>query len=156
MIKIIPYNNTHQNGINKMMHDIALEFDENIFSKPTNVTPIIPDTYWVAIIDDEIIGTAGVLRVENNFAVLKNMMLKKERRGKAIGISKALLETVINWCENNQISKIYLGTMTQFKAAQLFYSNNGFKRISKHNLPEKFSNNPLDDVFFVKDITTFI
>lgn len=156
MIKIVPYKSTHQNGIDCMMTGIALEFDEDISPTPKNVTPIIPDMYWVAIIGDEIIGTAGVLSIGNNFAVLKNMMLKKEHRGKTIGISKTLLETVINWCENNQISKIYLGTMTQFKAAQLFYINNGFKRISKHNLPENFANNPLDDVFFVKNITTFI
>jgi N-acetylglutamate synthase-like GNAT family acetyltransferase len=156
MINIVPYKSTHQNGINRMMHEIALEFDEHIFSKPTNEAPIIPDTYWVAIIDNEIIGTAGVLSIENNFAILKNMMLKKERRGKSLGISKALLETVINWCENNQISKIYLGTMTQFKAAQSFYITNGFKRISKDRLPENFLNNPLDTIFYVKDITTFI
>lgn len=49
------------------------------------------------------------------------MMLKKEFRGKEFGISKILLETVIKWCEENRISKLYLGTMKQFKTAQSFY-----------------------------------
>ena len=80
------------------------------------------------------------------------MMLKKEYRGKSLGVSKSLLETAINWCKDNHIPKIYLGTMTQFKAAQLFYSNNGFVRISEEQLPKSFLNNPLDTVFFVREL----
>ena len=80
------------------------------------------------------------------------MMLKKEWRSKSLGVSKALLETAIEWCEAHKISKIYLGTMTQFTAAQSFYINNGFIEISEHDLPSDFLTNPLDTVFFCKEI----
>ncbi|MEM5564647.1 GNAT family N-acetyltransferase [Psychroserpens sp. AS72] len=152
MIKIIPYKNAHQNGIEIMMNNIAMEFDHDIFSKPSKATPNIPDAYWVALNGDDVIGTIGVLNIENDFAILKKMMLKKEYRGKSLGVSKSLLETAINWCKDNHIPKIYLGTMTQFKAAQLFYSNNGFVRISEEKLPDNFLNNPLDTVFFVREL----
>ncbi|MBL4707550.1 MAG: GNAT family N-acetyltransferase [Flavobacteriales bacterium] len=82
MIKIISYESIHQVGIDKVMHDIALEFEEEMIHKPTNETPIVPDQYWVAIKGEQIIGTIGILVVENEFGVLKKMMLKKEFRGK--------------------------------------------------------------------------
>ena len=150
MIKIVPYKKAHQNGIDEMMNEIALEFDEQIFTKPTNKTPIVPDNYWVAIKDGKVIGTIGVIVVDNDFGVLKKMMLKKEFRGKEFGISKALLSTVLEWSNTNHISKIYLGTMIPFKAAQSFYISNGFKQIRENELPINFLKNPLDKVFFVK------
>ena len=129
MINIVTYESAHQNGIDEMMNEIALEFNEHIFPKPTSETPNIPNNYWVAMNNGEIVGTVGILVVEKDFGVLKKMMIKKEYRGKKIGASKALLETVIVWCKENGISKLYLGTMNQFKAAQSFYKKNGFKQI---------------------------
>jgi len=152
MIKIVPYKNVYQNDIDTMMNEIAAEFDTQIFSKPTNETPIVPNNYWVAIHNEKVIGTVGIMVIKNRVGILKKMMLKKSFRGKELGISKLLLETVIHWCEQNDISKIYLGTMDQFKAAQLFYRKNGFKRISQNELPKDFLKNPLDTVFFEYDL----
>jgi len=152
MTKIVAYKDVYQKGINKMMNEIALEFGAEIFPKPTNETPVVPDKYWVAIDNEKIVGTVGVLVVKNDFGVLKKMMLKREFRGKEFGISKKLLETVIKWCKKNSISKLYLGTMNQFKAAQSFYKKNGFKQISENELPHNFLSNPLDKVFFVQNL----
>jgi len=152
MTKIVTYKKTHQSGIDNMMHEIALEFDSEIFPKTTNETPIVPNKYWVAIDDEKVIGTVGVLVIDNDVGVLKKMMLKKEFRGKEFGVSKKLLKIVIEWCKENSISKLYLGTMNQFKAAQSFYKKNGFTKIPKSELPFNFLNNPLDNVFFVQEL----
>ncbi|WP_338791789.1 GNAT family N-acetyltransferase [Bernardetia sp. MNP-M8] len=152
MTKIVIYESVHQNGIDEMMNEIAVEFEEQIFPKVTVETPSIPDNYWVALYNGKVVGTVGVVVVQNEFGVLKKMMLKKEFRGKEFGLSKLLLETVIEWSEENQISKIYLGTMNQFKAAQTFYKKNGFREILENELPLNFLKNPLDKVFFVKDL----
>ena len=82
-------------------------------------------------------------------------MVKKEYRGKSFGTSKTLLNTAVIWCKENNISKIYLGTMMQFKAAQSLYTNNGFKIISEDKLPKKFLQNPLDSIFFIRDLNDF-
>lgn len=148
MIKIVTYNNIHQDGINQMMLEIAQEFDEIILSKPTDSTPLVPNAYWVVLNNDTVIGTIGVIPINEEFAILKRMMLKKEFRGSSFGISKSLLSTVINWCIANNISKIYLGTMHQFKAAQRFYEKNEFKKIKESELPITFIKNPLDSLFF--------
>ena len=147
MLKIVPYKNVYQNGIDIMMNEIASEFDTQIVTKPSHETPIVLNNYWVAIHTKKIIETVGIMVFKNRTGILKKMMLKKSFRGKVLSISKLLLETVIHWCEQNEISKIYLGTMTQFKAVQLFYQKNGFKRISKKEVPKEFLKNPLDTVF---------
>jgi len=152
MAKIVPYKDVHQNGIENMMHTIAGEFNEQITGNPTSKTPIVPDKYWVAIHNGVVIGTVGVLVVATDFGVLKKMILQKEFRGKETGISKKLLETVIKWCMENKVSKLYLGTMNQFKAAQSFYIKNGFTQILENELPSNFLQNPLDNVFFVQDL----
>jgi N-acetylglutamate synthase-like GNAT family acetyltransferase len=148
MVQIVSYKTAHQNGIDTMMQEIALEFGEHIFSKPTKQTPILPDNYWVALHNKKVIGTVGVLVVKNNIGILKKMMLKKKYRGKEFGISKLLLDTVIKWSKTANISAIYLGTMQQFKAAQVFYERNGFEKIPEYELPSNFLKNPLDTVFF--------
>jgi N-acetylglutamate synthase-like GNAT family acetyltransferase len=149
---IIPYEAAHQSAIDSLMNEISLEFEEQINSKPTKETPIVPDNYWVFLNDEKVVGTVGVILVGNDFGVLKKMMLKKEFRGQDLGISALLLQTVERFCIENNASKLYLGTMLQFKAAQSFYVRNGFERISENQLPIGFLKNPLDIVFFVKKI----
>ena len=148
MVQIVSYKTVHQNGIDAMMQEIALEFSEDIFSKPTKQTPILPDKNWVALHNKKVIGTVGVLVIENNVGILKKMMLKKEFRGREFGISKLLLNTAIKWSKEANIPTLYLGTMQQFKAAQVFYERNGFQKIRENELTSGFLKNPLDTVFF--------
>jgi len=153
MIKIVPYQSTYQNGIDQMMKEITSEFDEPFFTKQAIKPPIMPDLYWVAIHGEEVAGTVAIVKMKNNFAVLRKMMVKRAYRGKALGVSKLLLGTAIDWCRNNHIPKLYLGTMQQFKVAQAFYKNNGFEQISANELPNSFVKNPVDSVFFVQELT---
>ncbi len=147
-IIVTPYQNIHQDGIDEMMQEISKEFDKEISTKPTHTTPLVPDAYWVALNKKRVIGTIGVVMVKNEFTILKRMMLEKSFRGEACGISKLLLQTAISWCAQNNINEIFLGTMNQFKAAQMFYEKNGFRKVLRTELPEKFLANPLDTVFF--------
>lgn len=147
-ITIISYEESHQFDIDQMVDEIALEFDKPIKLKPTDKTPLIPEQYWVALHKEKVIGSIGVIKIDNEISILKRMFLKKSFRGKDFGASKLLLETAVDWCTENGIKQIYLGTMDQFKAAQSFYLKNGFGRISENELPNNFLINPLDNVFF--------
>lgn len=150
MITIVPYQEIHQTGIDTMMAGIAEEFDEPIFSKPSQ--PIsVPAQYWVALYNNEVIGTVAIVTTQE-MAILKKMMLTKAFRGKGFGVSQLLLKTTVDWCRTNHFEQIYLGTMAQFKAAQSFYEKNGFIKITANALPENFINNPIDDVFYVLNL----
>jgi len=151
MIQIVRYRKEHQLGIDVMMSTISLEFKCNMLSQDCSQTPLIPDVYWTALVDDSVIATIGLL-VKNDYAILKRMMLTKEFRGKDISLSNKLLEVALTYCSAANISDIYLGTMNQFKAAQKFYKKNGFHQILKNELPNGFMRNPLDRLFFKKSV----
>lgn len=149
MIKILPYRKNYQIGINKMINEIANEFEWPI-SNTNQSKPQTLSKHWIAFNETEIIGTIGVLNINNTFTTLKNMFVKKEFRGKNYNTAQMLLNKVYESCYGENIFCIYLGTMNQFKAAQKFYEKNNFIRIDKSNLPESFILNPIDDVFYKK------
>ncbi len=150
MITISRYKEIHQTGIDRMMQEIATEFEEPLFSK-SPVVISLPKQYWVALHNREVIGTVALITT-GEIAILKKMMLKKAFRGTGFGVSQLLLKTSVDWCHANGFEKIYLGTMNQFKAAQQFYEKNGFVKITANELPQKFINNPIDDVFYLLDL----
>lgn len=152
MIEIVPYQPTHHSGINAMMKEIPKEFREPIMVKQTNSTAPIPDNYWVALHNGQVVGTIALVNFKNEFGVLKRMMLKQEFRGAALGVSKLLLLTAIENAQKNGLGAIYLGTMTQFKAAQSFYQKHGFQQIGEEELPSDFPKYPIDKLFYKKKI----
>lgn len=151
MIQIKRYKKEDQEEIDAMLTEIANEFDKPI-SSGSKSNSLSLDKYWVAFYKGDIIGTIGAVNFENDFCILKSMFVKKEYRGKELGTAILLLNKLSNWCETNNIDRIYLGTMNQFKAAHKFYEKNGFKEINKDLLPSSFINNPIDDVFFLKTL----
>jgi len=151
MIKIRLYKKTDQAEIDKMINSIATEFELPI-SNPNKANIPLLDKYWVSLHNNEIIGTIGVLKLEGDFSILKKLFVKREYRGKEYRIASLLLNKVFDWCNSQSIDTIYLGTMSQFKAAHKFYEKNGFETISINNIPSSFLTNPIDDVFYKKHI----
>lgn len=151
MIKIRLYKKSDQAEIDKMIDSIATEFELPI-SNPNKANIPLLDKYWVSLHNNEIIGTIGVLKLEGEFSILKKMFVKREYRGKEYRIASLLLNKVFDWCNSQSIDTIYLGTMSQFKAAHKFYEKNGFETISINKLPSGFVTNPIDDVFYKKHI----
>lgn len=152
MIKIVPYQEKYQLGIDEMLSSIEGEFERPIrdLSKKEKITLL--DKYWLALKEKEVIGTVGLLFIQPPNAILKSMMVRKDFRGSEHGLSRLLLQKAMHCCLETEIEGIYLGTMAQFKAAQNFYQKNGFKRILGNELPGNFLGNPLDSVFFYKKI----
>ena len=150
-IEIRPYHAVHQNEIDVMINEISKEFLLPI-SSGRKSSGVLLDKYWVAFYGSEIVGTVGILKTDSNFSVLKNMFVKKKYRGKDFGTAQLLLNSVFDWSIEEGISRIYLGTMDQFKAAHKFYEKNEFQKIGKSKLPLNFIKNPIDDVFYKKDL----
>ena len=151
---IIPFQDSHQPDVDKLMSSIAEEYAENMFSahyKTTKELSHLPEhQYWAACIDGTVVGTVGFCRLANNNIELKRMFLHKDFRGQ--GIAKALLDTVMNDAIDSNVSTVFLGTMEQFKTAQAFYEKNGFIKIPITDLPTDFLVNPVDKVFYKKEL----
>lgn len=151
-IQILPFQVEHQNDINVMMGSIALEFKESIFTenskKIIDIFSIPNNQFWVAIDNNKVVGTIGMVILSNQNIVLKSMFVDKMYRGQ--GVSNLLLKTLVNWAVQNKYKKIFLGTMTQFLAGQRFYEKTGFVRCTKKDLPLDFPINKLDANYYTK------
>ena len=104
--------------------------------------------FWIAKIDDEIIGTIALLDIGNYKGALRKMFVDKNYRGKETGVGQKLLNTLINWTRYKGFKEIYLGTTENFLAAQRFYEKNGFKEIGKQELPVSFPIMEVDVKFY--------
>lgn len=153
-IEIRTYKKTDKKNIDVMIREISNEFLLPIATENNSQKPIL-DGYWIAFYQNELIGTIGMLNIDKNVSVLKNMFVKKEFRGENHSTAKLLLNTAIQWSNDQSKSVIYLGTMNQFKAAQRFYEKNGFIKINKGQLPNNFIFNPIDDLFYKKELITY-
>ncbi|KYG76568.1 GNAT family N-acetyltransferase [Roseivirga echinicomitans] len=148
MIEIVPYESKYQAGIDFMIQEIAEEFTEPIMGGQQSNSVAFPDKYWVATFEGQVVGTAGLMIIKHEYGILKKMMLKKEFRGLVHNVANLLLQTALVEAKKGQLEYIYLGTMTQFKAAQSFYQKHGFQKIDEKELPTDFLSNPIDTLFY--------
>jgi GNAT superfamily N-acetyltransferase len=103
--------------------------------------------FWGAFVNDELVGTIALIKFDENAAAIRKMFVKKEYRGKEFSIAQKLLETLIQYCTENGIDDLYLGTVSILEAALRFYERNHFVGIEKGLLPEAFPLMSADNVF---------
>ena len=104
--------------------------------------------FWVALHNNKVVGTVSLLDIGDNLVALRKMFVNRDYRGHEIGTAQKLLEISLNWAITNGIREIYLGTTPQFLAAHRFYEKNGFKEISKKDLPTTFPIMKVDTKFY--------
>jgi putative acetyltransferase len=104
--------------------------------------------FWVATDDEKLIGTIALIDIDNGQAALRKMFVHKDYRGKEKGVGQLLLDTLLHWCKQKNITEVYLGTVEQLHAAKRFYVKNGFVKVDKAALPESFPLMQVDTEFF--------
>ncbi len=118
-----------------------LDIESNYFKDGGN--------FWGALhAENELIGSIALLSVGHQTAALRKMFVKKEFRGRELNIAQDLLEILIRYCRDKQLTDIYLGTVDVLKAAQRFYERNGFEKIPAEALPAYFPRMKADNVFY--------
>ena len=98
--------------------------------------------------DNELVGTIALINVGHVTGVIRKMFVKKELRGKELGVAQQLLQSLLDYSKEKGIADIYLGSVAQMKAAHRFYERNGFISIRKEELPAYFPRMTLDNVFY--------
>lgn len=154
-IRIIDYSPSFQPKIDKMMGIIQTGFSELI---TTSHSTVIQDVYrqddqrfWIALAGPgDVAGTVGV-KLAEDFAEIKRMFVDPAYRGPVFATAKMLLNTAVDFASAAGRSRIFLGTMAQFVAAQKFYEKSGFRRIKSTELPEGYRINPMDTIFYTLD-----
>ena len=92
--------------------------------------------FWVAEINNEIVGTLAILKLRNHDYEVRRMYTKYDYRGN--GIAQKLMNELFNWCYSNNVHYLYLETNEKWKSAHHIYKKLGFHLISRDMLPDEF------------------
>ena len=155
-IHIEVYSDIHKNDVADLILGIQnAEFGIPITLEMQPDLNEIPEFYqrnngnfWIAKIDNKIIGTISLLDIGHRKGALRKMFVSKNYRGKEYGTGQKLLTTLLEWTRYKGITEIFLGTTEKYIAAQRFYEKNGFKEIEKQELPETFPVMAVDVKFY--------
>jgi len=109
--------------------------------------------FWGAWLNGELIGTIALIAVpEHQSGAIRKMFVKKEFRGKDLGLAQSLLEILIAYGRQHNIKELYLGTKDILQAACRFYERNGFVQVEMEKLPSYFPRMAVDNVFYGLDL----
>ncbi len=98
----------------------GLDTEEYSFSEVEKIMPLIESgNYFVAIDDNEIVGTIALIIVEESCEIDALITSKK-------GVGKALIEFAIEKCRNENVKKIWCWSLKRYNAIG-FYDKMGFK-----------------------------
>jgi N-acetylglutamate synthase-like GNAT family acetyltransferase len=106
--------------------------------------------FWIAIADNQIIGTIGLMKSEQDWGILKKFFVHSDYRSQKIGL--ALYQKLIGFVKENDIHHVILDTPAVAEKSHLFYERAGFKRIEKRNLPFSYSYPDRDSLLYQLDL----
>ncbi len=155
-MEILIYRKEHEQGV----IDLILPIQQGEFGVPVTIADQ-PDlqnvagvyqqgkgNFWVAVDNNKVVGTIALIDIGNRRVALRKMFVDVNYRGKTFGVAQRLMETVIEWCKQEGIDEIYLGTINIMEAAGKFYLKNGFVEVAKKMLPTSFPVMKVDNRFF--------
>lgn len=102
--------------------------------------------FWVARAGARVVGSIALLDIGGGQGALRKMFVARDWRGS--GVALALLGVLSDWCVEQGVVELFLGTTTKFLAAHRFYEKQGFTRVGKSGLPPAFPVMAVDSVFY--------
>lgn len=106
--------------------------------------------FWIALSDDEVIGTIGLMLKEDHCAILKKFFVKKEFRSRKIGLS--LYDALLEYAVSKGIHHIILDTPAVAHASHRFYERAGFSKITAEALPVPYTYPDRDSILYMLNL----
>jgi ribosomal protein S18 acetylase RimI-like enzyme len=132
VISIIPFNEGRAKDFARLNyswiseHFTIEEHDREILDHPFEVIVEPGGEVFFAVTDDgQVVGTAAMIRVNDDLFELSKMAVSPEFQGK--GISNALMDSCIEFARSRSAATIFLETNSKLPAALGLYNKYGFK-----------------------------
>lgn len=106
--------------------------------------------FWIALSDNRVIGTIGLMLKENHCAVLKKFFVEKAFRSQKVGLS--LYNEFLKYAVSKGVHHIILDTPSVARASHRFYEKAGFYRISAAELPVPYSYPDRDSILYLLNL----
>ena len=140
-MQIIKYNDKYKNDVIELI--LHIQNDEAKINLTLQEQSDLTDingyytesggAFWLAVEENEVIGTIGLIKANDDYGILKKFFVKSEYRGKKIGY--ALYSELLRFAKQTGISRVLLDTPSVAVKSHKFYEQAGFKRINKKDLP---------------------
>lgn len=88
---------------------------------------------YLALFEDQIVGSAALIREHDTIYELAKMSVATDHRGK--GVSKLLIEKCLSEAKRLKASKIILFSNSQLKTAIILYEKYGFRHVAVEDSP---------------------
>jgi putative acetyltransferase len=130
-IRIVPFEERYHEAFRRLISDTLREFG---FEPDPSLDPDLSDpagTYeslWVAVMDDDVVGSVALGSEGDGVLVLKRMYLRPEHRGRGLG--RRLLDTALAQARASGATRIKLDTTERMEAARALYERYGFKQVA--------------------------
>lgn len=155
-VTIRPFENRDAEDVANLIVSIQRgEYEMAITSRDQPDLSSIPDFYqtgagnfWVAVVDDQVVGTLGLRDISQGNIALRKMFVAPKFRGEPYRVAQHLLTTALAWATEMDCRNIFLGTTSWFLAAHRFYEKNGFELVPRETLPETFPVMAVDTRFY--------
>jgi len=138
-VEIIAYQHKYQPDFYRLnvawldKYNLTESHDLEILSDPEGMIIEKGGFIWLAKVDDDIVGSAALIKETDKVFELAKMAVDDEHKGK--GISKLLIETCINKAKQVGASKLELFSNHQLKTALSLYKKYGFEHIDVTDSP---------------------
>ena len=106
--------------------------------------------FWIALSDNKVIGTIGLIVKENHCAILKKFFVKKAFRSQKVGLS--LYNELLKYAVCKNIHHIILDTPAVARTSHIFYEKAGFRKISAAELPVEYSYPERDSILYMLNL----
>ena len=106
--------------------------------------------FWIALSDNKVIGTIGLLVKENHCAILKKFFVEKAFRSQKVGL--ALYNELLKYAVCKNIHHIILDTPAVARTSHIFYEKAGFQQISAAELPVEYSYPDRDSILYMLNL----
>ena len=159
-MKIIPYLPAHKNQVAALITGIQ----QGEFGVPITINDQ-PDlltietfyqkdkgNFWCAVVDDDVVGTIALIDMNDGSGCIRKMFVRADYRGHEHKTAHKLHESLLEWCRQKEVSRLYLGTLDYLHAAIKFYGKLGYLAIDPAELPATFPRMALDNRFFTTEV----
>ncbi|MGI8950730.1 MAG: GNAT family N-acetyltransferase [Chitinophagaceae bacterium] len=139
MIEIIDYEDRYASDFKQLnvewleKYNVIEDYDLQILDHPKEKILNDGGYIFLAKINDEIVGTAGLKKEDKKTYELVKMAVTAEFQGK--GISRILMDKCIDTAKLLYAKKIVLYSNHQLQTAINLYKKYGFKHVSAHDSP---------------------
>lgn len=86
----------------------------------------------VACLEDQVVGSIAVLRLDATTSEIKRLYLRPAQRGQGLG--RALLQAALDWSRERGMQQVVLWSDTRFTLAHRLYERAGFQRNGRRSL----------------------